>query len=152
MLFNKIINSKVGYLHLIANDNALLSISFTNNKHFVKENTNYIIEETVTQLNEYFEGKRKYFTIKLSPKGTDFQKQVWNELLNIPYGKTASYSDIAIAIGNPKAVRAIGNANNKNPIPIIIPCHRIIGKNRKLIGYAGGLDIKKALLNLEYEM
>jgi len=152
LLFNKIINSKVGYLHLIANDNALLSISFTNNKHFVKENTNYIIEETVTQLNEYFEGKRKYFTIKLSPKGTDFQKQVWNELLNIPYGKTASYSDIAIAIGNPKAVRAIGNANNKNPIPIIIPCHRIIGKNRKLIGYAGGLDIKKALLNLEYEM
>ena len=149
MLFNKIINSKVGYLHLTANDNALLSISFTDSRRFIKENTNSIIEETVAQLNEYFEGKRKYFTIKLSPKGTNFQKQVWNELLNIPYGKTASYSDVAIAIGNPKAVRAIGNANNKNPIPIIIPCHRVIGKNGKLVGYAGGLDIKKALLKLE---
>ena len=149
MLFNKIINSKIGYLHLTANENTLLSISFIDNNIDIKENTNSIIEETITQLNEYFEGKRKEFTIELSLKGTDFQKQVWNELLNIAYGQTASYSDIAIAVGNPKAVRAIGNANNKNPIPIIIPCHRVIGKSGKLVGYAGGLDIKVALLKLE---
>ena len=149
MLFNKIINSKIGYLHITANKNALLSISFIDNNIEVKENTNSIIEEVIIQLNEYFEGMRKEFTVKLLPKGTDFQKQVWNELLNIPFGKTVSYSDVAIAIGNPKAVRAIGNANNKNPIPIIIPCHRVIGKSGKLVGYAGGLGIKEALLELE---
>ena len=149
MLFNKTINSRIGYLRITANENALLSISFIDNNIDVAENTNLIIEETITQLNEYFEGKRKTFSVKLSPKGTDFQKQVWNELLNIPFGKKASYSDVAIAIGNPKAVRAIGNANNKNPIPIIIPCHRVIGKSGKLVGYASGLDIKIALLETE---
>jgi len=149
LLFSKIINSKLGYLLLTADNNALLSINFIDENTHIQENTNSIIEETITQLNEYFEGKRTKFAISLSPQGTNFQKQVWNELLNIPYGKTASYSDVAIAIGNPKAVRAIGNANNKNPIPIIIPCHRVIGKSGKLVGYAGGLGIKKTLLRLE---
>ncbi len=149
MLFNKIISSKIGYLHLVANNNSLISIKFIDKYTDIDKNSNHIIDKTVTQLNEFFEGTRKEFTIKLSPQGTNFQNQVWRELLNIPYGETKSYSEIAIAIGNSKAVRAIGNANNKNPIPIIIPCHRVIGKSGKLVGYAGGLGIKEALLKLE---
>ncbi len=108
----------------------------------------YFIEAKY-QLEEYFRGERKEFHLKLNPRGTDFQLKVWDELKNIPYGETRSYKEIAIAIGNPKASRAIGMANNKNPIPIIIPCHRVIGSNKTLVGYAGGLKMKKDLLNLE---
>ncbi|MDO5305693.1 MAG: methylated-DNA--[protein]-cysteine S-methyltransferase, partial [bacterium] len=93
--------------------------------------------------------KRTVFNLKLAPKGTPFQKKVWAELLKIPYGKTVSYQDIAVSIGNPDACRAVGMANNKNPIPIFIPCHRVIGKNGNLTGYAGGLDCKQALLEIE---
>lgn len=89
------------------------------------------------------------FDLPLDARGTEFQKKVWNELLRIPYGETKSYKDIAVAIGNEKACRAIGMANNKNPIPIIIPCHRVIGSNGKLVGYAGGLNVKEKLLNIE---
>ena len=109
----------------------------------------YLIKECFKQLKEYFEGSRVKFDLPLEVKGTEFQKKVWNELLKIPYGETKSYKDIAIAIGNEKASRAIGMANNKNPIPIIIPCHRVIGSNGKLIGYAGGLNVKGKLLNIE---
>lgn len=98
---------------------------------------------------EYFNGQRKSFDLPLNPKGTEFQKKVWNALLNIPYGSTCSYKDIAVNIGNEKACRAVGGANNKNPIFIIIPCHRVIGKNGSLVGYGGGLDIKLKLLELE---
>lgn len=108
-----------------------------------------VLRETYKQLVEYFNGKRKEFDIPLNPSGTDFQQQVWCELLKIPYGETRSYKDIALEIGNENAVRAVGNANNKNPIPIIIPCHRVIGSDNKLVGYAGGLDIKKNLLKIE---
>lgn len=108
-----------------------------------------LIKEAAKQLEEYFCGKRKSFDFPIDPKGTDFQKKVWRELQNTPYGETLSYKDIAERIGNPKAARAIGMANNKNPILIIIPCHRIIGKNGKLVGYAAGLDMKVQLLEME---
>ena len=100
-------------------------------------------------MNEYFSGERKKFDLPLYFEGTEFQKSVWNELRKIPYGTTVSYKDIAEGINNEKAVRAVGNANNKNKIMIIVPCHRVIGKNGKLVGFAGGLDKKEFLLEHE---
>ena len=117
--------------------------------------TEYILEETELilqckmQLDEYFRGERKTFDLPLAPKGTDFQKNVWNALQEIPYGETKTYGEIAAAVGNPKAARAVGMANNKNPIGIIIPCHRVVGANGKLVGYAGGMEKKEWLLQLE---
>ena len=117
--------------------------------------TEYILKETKLilqckmQLDEYFRGERKTFDLPLAPKGTDFQKKVWNALQEIPYGETRTYGEIAAAVGNPKAARAVGMANNKNPIGIIIPCHRVVGANGKLVGYAGGMDKKEWLLQLE---
>ena len=108
-----------------------------------------LIKMAYIQLSEYIEGQRKQFDLPLDPKGTEFQRKVWKELTKIPYGETRSYKEVAIAIGNEKASRAIGMANNKNPIPIVIPCHRVVGSNKKLVGYAGGLDLKEKLLNLE---
>ncbi len=105
--------------------------------------------KAVKQLAEYFEGKRKAFDLPLNPKGTGFQKKVWACLLKIPYGKTASYKDIAIAAQCPKGFRAVGMANNRNPIAVIIPCHRVVGADGSLTGYGGGLDIKTKLLELE---
>lgn len=107
------------------------------------------IKKAYIELKEYFEGGRKVFDIPIKLNGTNFQKKVWEELLKIPYGETKSYLDIAKSIGNPKACRAVGMANNKNKIIIIVPCHRVIGSNKKLVGYAGGLDVKEKLLNLE---
>ncbi|MBU5336449.1 methylated-DNA--[protein]-cysteine S-methyltransferase [Intestinibacter bartlettii] len=101
------------------------------------------------QIKEYIDGKRTVFDLPIHPNGTEFQIKVWKALTEIPYGETRSYKDIAISIGNEKACRAVGMANNKNPIPIIIPCHRVVGSNKKLVGYAGGLDLKERLLNLE---
>ncbi len=105
--------------------------------------------ETFSQLEEYFNKKRKEFSIPLNPDGTEFQKKVWNELLKVPYGKTISYEQLAERVGNLKSIRAVGKANGANPIPVIIPCHRVIGKNGSLVGYSAGLEIKKKLLNLE---
>ncbi len=102
-----------------------------------------------SQLDEYFAGKRKSFDVPYVLSGTDFQKKVWDALTAIPYGETASYKDIAIKVGNPKASRAIGMANNKNPITIIVPCHRVIGSTGKLVGYAGGMSMKEKILDLE---
>lgn len=107
------------------------------------------IEKTVVQLDEYFARKRTTFDIPLLFIGTDFQKAVWRELLNIPYGKTMSYGDLSQKLGNPKAVRAVAAANGANPISILVPCHRVIGSNHKLVGYGGGLMAKKGLLALE---
>ena len=115
----------------------------------------YILEEAELilsckkQLDEYFAGKRKTFDLPLVPKGTEFQQKVWKALQEIPYGETKTYGEIAAAIGNPKAARAVGMANNKNPIGIIIPCHRVVGANGKLVGYAGGMEKKEFLLELE---
>jgi methylated-DNA-[protein]-cysteine S-methyltransferase len=108
-----------------------------------------LIKKAAEQLGEYFEGGRKSFNLPLSLHGTDFQIKVWNALQNIPYGKTLSYGELAAITGNPKASRAVGMANNRNPIPIIIPCHRVIGKDGSLTGYAGGLELKRQLLALE---
>jgi len=110
---------------------------------------NTIFPDAVSQLAQYFDGRLTQFDLDLQPGGTDFQKQVWQALLTVPYGTTATYGQIAERIQNPKAFRAVGLANRCNPIPIIIPCHRVIGKNGKLTGFAGGLDIKQALLDLE---
>ncbi|MGL6225357.1 MAG: methylated-DNA--[protein]-cysteine S-methyltransferase [Thermoguttaceae bacterium] len=108
-----------------------------------------LLKRAVQELEEYFGGKRRLFDLPLAPSGTPFMQKVWNQLIQVPFGQTATYRDIAEQIGNPKAVRAVGGANHRNPIPIFIPCHRIIGTNGKLIGYAGGLGIKKYLLDLE---
>jgi len=107
------------------------------------------IDTAVTQLTEYFANKRQHFSIPLAPKGTVFQQQVWHALSQLPFGMRCSYSDIANTIGRPKAVRAVGAANGANPIAIIVPCHRVIGKGGKLTGYAYGLDMKQWLLDLE---
>lgn len=106
---------------------------------------------TAVEIREYLEGKRKSFDVPLEMKGTEFQKKVWKALLDIPYGKTATYGQIAAAAGSPQGGRAVGRANHDNPIAILVPCHRVVGANGKLTGYAGGLEIKKALLELEQE-
>jgi methylated-DNA-[protein]-cysteine S-methyltransferase len=110
-----------------------------------------LIAEAGRQISLYLAGNLRTFSLPVLPGGTEFQKKVWSALCGIPYGKTASYSDVARAIGNPAAVRAVGQANNRNPIPLVIPCHRAIGKNGMLTGYAGGLPLKKRLLALEAE-
>ncbi len=106
-------------------------------------------QQALQQLAEYFNGSRQQFDVKIAPKGTVFQESVWQELCKIPFGQTASYGEIAKRIGNPKACRAVGLANAKNPLPIIVPCHRVIGKDGSLTGFGGGLEIKKQLLDLE---
>lgn len=142
---------EIGKLWICTDENSLLEISFrdklvTRNSKFQETE---LILKVKSQLEEYFSKQRKIFDLPLNPQGTEFQKKVWQALINIPHGQTVCYKDIAVAIGNPKASRAVGMANNKNPIPIIIPCHRVIGKNGNLTGYAGGLNIKRKLL--EYE-
>lgn len=107
------------------------------------------LAESRQQLLDYLKGSRRGFTLELDPAGTEFQKKVWNALLEIPYGETRSYKQIAERIGRPKAFRAVGQAANKNPIPIVIPCHRLVGTNGSLTGYAGGLELKRYLLELE---
>lgn len=108
-----------------------------------------LTELVYAQILEYFEGRRRSFTFPYELRGTEFQKKVWRALCDIPYGETRTYKEIAAAVGNPKACRAVGMANNKNPIAIAVPCHRVIGADGKLVGYAGGLDMKEALLELE---
>lgn len=108
-----------------------------------------LLREAVRQLEEYFSGRRREFQLPLHLKGTEFQKRVWQALQEIPYGETRSYSQIAEQIGNPKAVRAVGMANHRNPIMVIVPCHRVIGKNQSMTGYACGIEVKEALLHLE---
>ncbi len=110
-----------------------------------------LTDKAYSQLLEYFEGKRKVFDLPYKLIGTDFQKKVWSALIHIPYGQTRSYKEIAIAVGNEKASRAVGMANNKNPITVIVPCHRVIGASGKLVGYAGGLAMKEFLLKMESE-
>ena len=151
-------NSPIGELGIVENGYGITDIyteKELEDKEKLIKDKNYILEETSlileahNELEEYFKGKRKEFTISLSPEGTEFQKKVWQELMKIPYGETRSYKDIAIKIGKPTAARAIGMANNKNRMLIVIPCHRVIGQNGSLVGYASGVDMKKYLLELE---
>lgn len=110
------------------------------------------IQRAYAQIKEYLDGNRKTFDLPLAPKGTKFQKQVWQALSDIPYGQTRTYKEIAVAVGNPKAVRAVGMANNRNPLIVVVPCHRVIGSDGKMIGYAAGVDKKEFLLRLEGSM
>ena len=144
-------NTPIGKIRLTDNGEAITSLAFVgvNDDNAVVLNETPLIHRAFCQLDEYFRGVRRNFDLPLCPHGTEFQKKVWQALLKIPYGEVCSYIDIANEIGSAKAFRAVGGANNKNPIPIIIPCHRVIGKNGKLVGYAGGLEIKKFLLEIE---
>lgn len=135
-------------LYLVATETHLINIQFTQPQKALLQTTELLSMATI-QLDEYFQGKRTTFSLPFKLTGTPFQLAVWKELQNIPYGKTTSYKEIAQKINKPKACRAVGMANNKNPLPIIIPCHRVIGSNGKLIGYAGGLKLKNYLLELE---
>ena len=137
----------IGKIYIAEKDNYICNVSFVNLNYTPKETP--LIKKTYSQLKEYFAGKRKSFDIPISANGTEFQIKVWKELQKIPYGKTATYKEIAENIGNKNASRAVGMANNKNPIAIIIPCHRVIGSNGNLTGYARGINLKKNLLNLE---
>ncbi len=152
----KIILSPVGELKLVASDEGLVAILWENdNPKRVKlgalvENSDHpILLETERQLKEYFQGKRKSFSLKLDLMGTKFQNDVWQALMAIPFGETRSYGQLARQVGNPRATRAVGAANGKNPISIVVPCHRVIGASGKLTGFAGGLKTKAHLLELE---
>lgn len=145
-----VINSPVGFLEINGNEDGIASVIYLDIEDaLVSEKIPKLLKDVVAQLQEYFEGKRKQFSLKLSPKGTDFQKRVWRELEEIPFGKTISYQKMANNLGDPKVIRAAASANGKNPISIIIPCHRVIGSDGSLTGYAGGLHIKKWLLEHE---
>jgi len=141
-------NSPIGILEIITSDKAVISAMFVYEMKECTEETQ-VLKEVIKQFDEYFKGTRKNFEIKYETKGTEFQKNVWDTLMEIPYGVTWSYKEMAIAIGNIKATRAVGNANSKNIISIIVPCHRVIGSDKSLTGYAGGLNRKKWLLEHE---
>lgn len=142
-------SSPIGDLSIAAEGEYITNIVFGSEVRGAATGISELLDTAVSQLNEYFAKKRQRFDLPLKFGGTDFQNRVWRELLTIPYGETVSYKTLAERIGNAKACRAVGMANNKNPIPIIIPCHRVIGANGNLTGYAGGLDVKKFLLDLE---
>lgn len=154
----KTTKTPAGRLKLVASDRGLAAILWENDDPKrvrlspLAENKNHpVLLETERQLNDYFAGKLEKFSLKFDFAGTEFQKEVWEALATIPFGETRSYAQIAQQIGRPKAVRAVGAANGKNPISIIVPCHRVIGSNGKLTGFAGGLETKAALLKLESE-
>lgn len=141
-------NSPVGTLEITYQNEALTSLNVIENTKDANTKTP-LTGKIKTQLDEYFSGKRKSFNIEINPQGTKFQKAVWEELLKIPYGETRSYSEIAERVGKHNAQRAVGSACNKNPILVLIPCHRVISKKGNLAGYACGLDIKRELLKIE---
>lgn len=142
-------SSPIGFLCICDNSEAVTSIYVLKSENFEQNSPSPIGLEASRQLQEYFQGKRTDFSFPIAPKGTEFQKKVWAALLKIPYGQTKTYGETAREIGNPKAVRAVGNACNKNPILIAIPCHRVLGANKRLTGYAAGLDKKEFLLSME---
>lgn len=144
-------DTKIGKVAIIDNGKEITHMELAEEIEYKDVNIceTELIKNAAKQLEEYLNGSRKIFDLPLNPQGTEFQRKVWNALCDIPFGETRSYKQVAVTIGNPKASRAIGMANNKNPIMIIIPCHRVIGSNGKLVGYAGGLDIKDKLLSIE---
>lgn len=144
-----VINSPLGFVLIEGNEGGISKISVTSDVTVLSKTIPVLFDEVVKQLDEYFEGKRTDFQFKMNPKGTDFQKKVWEELLKIPFGKTASYQEVTNNLGDPKAIRAVANANGKNPLWIVVPCHRVIGSDGSLTGYAGGLWRKKWLLEHE---
>jgi methylated-DNA-[protein]-cysteine S-methyltransferase len=149
----KIIDSPMGKIRLIATKAKLIGLDWdvrlSQQKGLIEDKSHPILKQTEKELKEYFKGKRVSFTVPIEMKGTAFQKKAWQALSMIPYGQTLTYSEQALLLHKPSAVRAVGGANSKNPIAIIVPCHRVIGKNRDLTGFAGGLQKKKYLLELE---
>ena len=148
MIYRYSYETVLGSVTFVEEDGALLAISTHHVYEGICQETT-LIKEAHQQLSEYLKGERKSFDLPLRMKGTDFQQRVWNALLGIPYGETRSYKQIAEAIGNPKAVRAVGMANNRNPLLIVVPCHRVIGADGKLVGYGAGIEKKEFLLRLE---
>lgn len=148
MIFQYSYETALGSVTFVEEDGALLAIT-TQHTYEGERLETPLIQEAYRQLTEYLIGVRKCFDLPLNPRGTEFQQQVWKVLCDIPYGGTRSYKQIAEAIGNPKAVRAVGMANNRNPLLIVIPCHRVIGANGKLVGYGAGIEKKEFLLKLE---
>lgn len=152
----KMIESPIGKLKLVASDKGLVAILWEKDRprrirlgDMVEDAHNPVLVQTERQLGEYFAGKRKIFSVALDMTGTRFQTDVWEALLAIPFGETRSYGQLAKQLGNPRATRAVGAANGRNPVSIIVPCHRVIGSSGKLTGFAGGLDAKAHLLSLE---
>src|SRR5690554_6248298 len=145
-----IIDTPLGFTKITGDRNGISSIIVLNSDEKVTDSIPLELEDCVQQLNEYFEGTRTSFDLQLNPEGTPFQKQVWHELKTIPYGKTISYLELSKQLGDVKAIRAVANANGKNSLWIVIPCHRVIGSDGCLTGYAGGLHRNKSLL--EHEM
>ena len=152
----KMIESPVGKLKLVASDKGLVAILWENDRpsrvrlgELIANEHHPVLVETERQLGEYFAGKRKTFSIALDMRGTRFQKDVWEALRAIPFGETRSYGQLAKQLGNPRATRAVGAANGRNPVSIIVPCHRVIGSSGNLTGFAGGLETKAHLLSLE---
>lgn len=143
--------TELGQVAIAEEDGRVTNLFFSGEQvpdQMLREETE-TLKKAAIQLQEYLQGKRSAFDLPLSPEGTDFQKRVWEELMKIPYGETSSYGKLAGNIGKPGAARAVGLANNRNPIPVIIPCHRVIGANGSLVGYGGGLPMKEKLLALE---
>ena len=150
------LETPIGLLMITADQAAILEILFRDDLKQTRQSSDHKqaprhLNACLKQLEEYFRGKRRQFDLPLDLKGTSFQKKVWNKLLHVPYGKTCSYQDLAVAVGKPKAFRAIGGANHRNPLPIIVPCHRVIGAKGALTGYRGGLWRKQWLLEHEQE-
>ena len=141
--------SPLGILKIVGDADSILSLDFVDREGEDTAEHAFCVKECAKQLDEYFQGKRRRFYLNLAPRGTEFQQSVWRELQKIPYGTVVSYGDIARAIGRPKASRAVGGANNKNPIAIIIPCHRVIGSDGSLVGYGSGLWRKQWLIQHE---
>ena len=138
-----------GFLKIEGEGEGLTSINFSEKSGKAVGASPEILKQTIKQLDEYFNGERKEFTLRIKPEGTDFQKKVWSALSKIPFGQTSTYGRIADEIGHKNAARAVGGACNRNPFPIIIPCHRVLGANGSLTGFGGGMGIKKQLLDLE---
>ena len=149
MIYKKIIETPIGKIYIAEENNKIIEINLDSKKNNYEIKNTKILSLAERQLLEYFEGKRKKFDLPLKLKGTPFQEKVWKELLKIPYGETRTYGEIAKNIENPKAARAVGMANHNNPISIVVPCHRVIGVNNKLVGYGLGIDKKQYLLELE---
>lgn len=144
-----IINSPLGFTKIIGDVDGIASVTILNSEEKITDVIPIVLEDCVIQLNEYFEGTRKTFDLRLNATGTEFQKRVWKQLEQISFGKTTSYLELSKQIGDTKAIRAVANANSKNPLWIVIPCHRVIGSNGALTGYAGGIHRKQWLLNHE---
>lgn len=146
---NAIIKTVLGFTEIVGDEHGISKIHVHDAEQTVSKKIPVVLHEAVNQIQDYFEGKRTTFDLKLNPIGTAFQQKVWNELNKIPFGKTLSYHELSLKLGDVKAIRAVANANGKNPLWIVIPCHRVIGSDGSLTGYAGGLWRKKWLLEHE---